>query len=399
MTAFKRTSLADQRPAVEVAPDNGPFRQIWLLANVWLVFLAFPVLSVIVDDLSMTRKGITVGLLAVFAVIHMLAYTEMIRRELGLGPEINRSTMWFAVLTSIIVVAFVVGSWSVLAVLPFLVSFAIFHFTWRTALIVIALSLSAALILPALGGVLGQAWFFSVLVAGVGGAAGLNRLDNERQEDQAVLLTQLAVSHERDRLARDVHDVLGHSLTVVILKTQVCERLLQSLDPELDSPADKVLTQTKLQLAELEAVSRRALGEIRTTVGGLRTADLADELAAARVVLADAEVELTVVGDLDDIAPHWRPLVGWVLREAITNIVRHARATQCQVQLAPTPNATAEHPLIRISDDGVGIGDRQPGNGLVGLRERAEADGASVRVASGNGTIIEVIVPSEEARS
>ncbi|MCP6756967.1 hypothetical protein NL533_35600, partial [Klebsiella pneumoniae] len=78
-----------------------------------------------------------------------------------------------------------------------------------------------------------------------------------------------------------------------------------------------------------------ALAEIRATVVELRAASLVDELAAARTVLADAGVELLVAGQAADVPERWRPLAGWVVREAVTNIVRHARASRCQVHLSP----------------------------------------------------------------
>lgn len=396
MTTMTSPTVTNSTLATEAAAQEATFRRVWLLANVWLLFLTFPVLSIVVDDLSTGRKGAALGLIAVFAVIHMVAYRELIRRGLGLraDPETNRGTVWFVLLVSITAAACLVGSWSALAVVPFLVSFAIYHFSWRTALIIGAISLAAVLVIPALGGVLGQVWFFSVIVLSVGGAAGLNRVDSERQEEQGVLLAQLAVSQERDRLARDVHDVLGHSLTVVILKAQVCERLLGSLDhvaPTTERDIDAVLAQTRAQLAEVESVSRRALSEIRATVGGLRSADLADELAAARVVLADAEVELTIVGEASDISPIERPVLAWVVREAVTNIVRHARATQCQIHLSPNQDSSSEQVLIRIVDNGVGLGTSQPGNGLTGLQERVHASGATLQITSANGTDLSVI--------
>lgn len=402
MTALHHNSPSLPTSTSSASSASATFRQLLLLANVWLLFLVFPVISIVVDDLSTTRRTIAIGLIAVFAVTHVVAYRELIRRGLGLQPEgdVDRGALWFVALVALTVGVCWAGSWSGLSIVPFLVSFGIFHFSWRTALIIGATSLAAVVVAPALAGVLDQAWFFGVLVLSVGGAAGLNRADNEREEERGALLAQLAVSGERDRLARDVHDVLGHSLTVVILKAQVCDRLLQTFDePDAVSSErhDAALSQTRAQLAELESVSRRALSEIRATVGGLRSADLADELAAARVVLADAEVSLTVVGDVGDVAASQRQLVGWVLREATTNIIRHARATQCKIYLGPEVGAPHQGALIRIVDNGVGMGDNEPGNGLTGLRERVEAAGATLLVASDGGTELQIVGPATDS--
>jgi len=174
------------------------------------------------------------------------------------------------------------------------------------------------------------------------------------------------------------------------LKTQVCDRLIQSLE---DSAATTVVVdQTKAQLAEIESVSRRALAEIRATVGGLRTVELSDELAAARVVLADAGVALTVSGHVDQVAPQHRSTVAWVVREAVTNIIRHSRATQCTIELG-----RSEQAVLRVSDNGVGLGASTPGNGLIGLGERVDDAGLSMRVSSVEGTKIEVIASTSES--
>ncbi|MGH1488694.1 MAG: sensor histidine kinase [Acidimicrobiales bacterium] len=395
------------------ATGRNSFRQDWLLANIWLLFLLFPAFTVLVDDLSLSRKAGSLILIAAFAVTHMLAYRDITRRWLGLDPEPgpNRNRWWFTALVAINAVAFLVGSWPLLAVLPFIVSFAMFHFTWRTGAIVGLLSVSTVIILPAFAGVLSHVWFFSIVVLSVGAATGMTRLSEESHTERSLLLRQLAVSQERDRVARDVHDVLGHSLTVVILKTQVCDRLLESLDGTASGQATEpavstVVEQARAQLAEVESVGRRALTEIRATVGGLRSADLANELAAARVVLADAGVELVVNGEASQITIDERSLLGWVVREAVTNVVRHAQATRCQITLTPTDVSAGERVLLRISDDGVGLGSSRPGNGLAGLQERVEANGATLRVTSGGetstskpattGTVIEVLIPASE---
>ena len=149
-------------------------------------------------------------------------------------------------------------------------------------------------------------------------------------------------------------------------------------------------------LAELEAVSRRALAEIRSTVGGLRTAELSDELGAARVVLADAGITLTVNGDVTRVPLQHRALLGWVVREAITNIIRHAQASQCRIDVGCSSETAGEQVLLRIVDNGVGLGMSTPGNGLGGLQERADAAGAALRIRSDRGTEIEVVVPAKQ---
>jgi two-component system sensor histidine kinase DesK len=276
--------------------------------------------------------------------------------------------------------------------MSFVVAFAIFHFGWSTAWIALIVGVALTVLVPLATGSLDELWFMGPIVLSVGVAAMLIRSIEANQAHQADLRTQLAVSGERNRVARDVHDVLGHSLTAVILKAELCQKLLDGV--ESDDEQDRVrLTTCRQQLGELRSVSRSALAEIRATVGGLRAANLSDELTVARTVLADAGVELLVTGDVTDVPEQHRPVLAWVVREAVTNVVRHAEASRCHIELGP--HRTAEPVVLRISDDGVGVvnpssGATVGGNGLRGVRERIEAAGGELRLRSDGGTTLEV---------
>src|SRR5699024_335334 len=150
-----------------------------------------------------------------------------------------------------------------------------------------------------------------------------------RQEEHQRTRQELGLVAERERVARDVHDVLGHSLTVITMKSQLAERLIDA-DPEA----------AKAELAQIQSMTRESLAEIRATVAGLRVtpAGPVREAGLAAGVPADAEA----------VDPRHRLVLAWVLREAITNVVRHSRATRCTVTLAP-------HGLV-VRDDGVGPG-------------------------------------------
>src|SRR5690606_26924226 len=182
-----------------------------------------------------------------------------------------------------------------------------------------------------------------------GVAAMLIRSVETAQSRQADLRTQLALSDERNRVARDVHDVLGHSLTAIVLKAELCQKLLDGVDPD-DAGSRATISTCREQLGELRGVGRGALAEIRATVGGLRAADLADEVTVARAVLADAGVDLLVTGDVADVCEQHRPVLVWVVREAVTNVVRHAQASRCHIELGPPRSAAPV--VLRISDDG-----------------------------------------------
>lgn len=369
----------------------------YVAANLWLLFLLFPLLTTLAADIASWRKTAATVLIVLFAIAHTLGYRSMIRTELGLTPApediegrwlaSHQRELWFIVMAVLTAIGAVVGGWPMLGVTPFLVSYGIFNFSWRAAGWVFGTTLAAVVIPPAIAGVLDELWFFPIIVASVGAGTALVGFSEERVAERAVFEKQIALSDERQRVARDVHDVLGHSLTAVILKGQVIDRMLDRIDPG-DEHSQQLLASAQDQLAELNAVSRRALAEIRSTVGGLRSADLGDEIMAARAVLADAGVTLTVTGDAADVTGGLRPVLGWVVREAVTNVVRHARAENCEIALS----ANGDGAVLQVSDDGVGLSGEE-GNGLSGLRERVAAAGAelSVRAAPGGGTLVEVL--------
>jgi two-component system sensor histidine kinase DesK len=171
---------------------------------------------------------------------------------------------------------------------------------------------------------------------------------------------RLAVENERTRFARDLHDILGHSLTVITVKAELAQRLLD-VDPE----------RTRAELADLERLSRDALADVRRAVEGYRELTLPGELARARAALAAAEIEAHLPNSADEVPTELRELFAWTVREGVTNVIRHSRARTCEVALTPS---SAE-----VRDDGPGAAAPSGGgSGLAGLRERAAAVGATV---------------------
>lgn len=179
-------------------------------------------------------------------------------------------------------------------------------------------------------------------------------LDEARAE-----VARLAAENERSRIARDLHDLLGHSLTTITVKAGLARRLAEH--GEIERAAREV--------TEVEELSRRTLGEVRAAVSGYRDVTLGSELANAREVLRSAGIQLTLPGAVDLVDDDASELFGWVVREAITNVVRHSRATRCTITLGAR--------WIEITDDGRG-GVGGAGNGLCGLSERVAAAGGSV---------------------
>lgn len=367
----------------------------WILASVWLGFLVFPVVAIWGSDETLSRKLVVTALMITFAVVYSHGFKVLNDRfdsQTAPRPDVSNdasarpswldrhpgSFFHFVALVALCITVVAVGGWGMLGTLIFIGAFAMMNLSIPAAVFSFVSVLMASLVLPALADQLDELWFFAAIVATVGLFTLMIRITDERHQERQEFQTRLAVSDERTRVARDVHDVLGHSLTVVTLKTELCQRLLE-LSP--DDP--DALEQCRQELAELNSISRRALAEIRTTVGGLRSAELADELAAARAVLADAGVTLTVTGDHSLLNAGERTLLTWVVRESVTNIIRHAQARNCVI--AFEPEATPPHPVLRITDDGIGLGDRPEGNGLSGMRDRVAARGGSVNVTSPAG--------------
>jgi two-component system sensor histidine kinase DesK len=192
---------------------------------------------------------------------------------------------------------------------------------------------------------------------------------------------RLAATAERERIGRDLHDLLGHTLSLITLKLELSRKLF-----DRDSEA------ARREMEEAEKVARHALAEVRAAVSGIRATDLAAELAAARLLLESSAVSLD-----SDVLPLSLPLevergLALILREAITNIARHARATQARVSIVVVDQVLR----LSIEDNGRGgIGGNGNGNGLNGMRERVSALGGSLEVDSpvGRGTRLHIRVP------
>ncbi|SEK28452.1 sensor histidine kinase [Streptacidiphilus jiangxiensis] len=197
-----------------------------------------------------------------------------------------------------------------------------------------------------------------------------------REARQAV--AALAASDERLRLARDLHDLLGHSLSLITLKTELTARFMDQERYE----------EARSQVDDIEKVSRQALVDVREAIGGYRRPKLAVELAAARTALSAADIAIDAPLSLADPRPglgaEEEGALGWALREGITNVVRHSGATQCRIRLIEdhAPDGRLGRVLtLEIADNGTGGGKQArhgvPGNGLTGLSERlALADGS-----------------------
>lgn len=356
-------------PRVPPAEDRS-----WWFAAVWLVFLVLPV-SALLDSSAGPAARLSTGLaLAGFAAVYVLAF-----RNPSLMPPHRcpaSTAAWFAALAVLAAATVpVLGVWA-FGLSPYLAALLTFQLPLRQGLAALA-GLLAVVVAVVLTGLLppGSEWVLVMHLTSTVILGGM-RLAMHRDEQQAALAAELALVREREQLARDVHDLLGHSLTVITLKAELAQRLL-GREPE----------RARAELDDVLRISRDSLAEVRATVGRLRTPDFAEQLEAARTALGAAGIAAELEGRADDVVGPRRGLFAWALREAVTNVVRHSHASRCTVRWTPT--------ALVVADDGDGILAPE-GHGLQGLRERVAQAGGTVSVHGGDeeeGTVVEVRVP------
>jgi two-component system, NarL family, sensor histidine kinase DesK len=190
-------------------------------------------------------------------------------------------------------------------------------------------------------------------------------------------IEHLARVVERERIARDLHDVLGHTLSVVILKSELAGKLMEN-DPE----------RAAKEIGDVEQISREALAEVRNAIGGYRAGGLEEEFARAASTLETAGVIPDCQSVPVALSAAQETVLALAVREAVTNVVRHARAGRCQVRLAQVDG----HCKLEIQDDGRG-GSQVEGNGIRGMRERVEALGGTLGRETNAGTRLTILLP------
>jgi len=238
---------------------------------------------------------------------------------------------------------------------------------------------------------LGWPWVFigsAVLVSMAVGVMNIFFRRNQQQDAELRLthdeVRRLAATAERERIGRDLHDLLGHTLSLVAVKSELAKRLLDR-DPQA----------ARREIAEVERVAREALAQVRSAVTGIRAAALVSELASARLLLESAGVTFDYRAPESPLPAEIETALALALREAVTNIQRHARATRAQVEFTLEENRVR----MRVSDDGRG-GIAAQGNGLTGMRERIEAMGGILAIHSerGHGTGLGIALPLSVAQ-
>ncbi len=352
-----------------------------LFAGVWLIFLISPIVDAI--DLGTVRGYAGAVVLVAFGGTYLIAaraFRSVVAREQARSR--TTTTIWVGAMLGLALAAvallgteglstapyvavlgpIVFGRWAVAWV--FLVAgFAELTYRWIAHTWTDTQGLATGTLSAGLA-----VWGFVLVLQ--------RNIDQARSRE---VEAQLALISERDRFARDLHDILGHSLTVITVKAELAGRLLEA-SPE----------RARSEVADLERLSREALADVRRAVAGYREISLAAEIVRAHGALSSAGIEPQAPTEIPALPSDVDEMFAWTVREGVTNVLRHSRASHCRISVTPAS--------LVITDDGRGVGPAgapAEGNGLRGLRERARLAGVELRVepAEPRGTRLEVLVP------
>ncbi|EOM76602.1 sensor histidine kinase [Rhodococcus rhodnii] len=349
-----------------------PVRHGWLWAIPWTPFLLFPLGGILASEAAAPLRWLSVAATVAFGVLFVVAFRDSEELDRGFG---RAEVIVVAALCALAAVSIPVLGVSSLGFLPFLVSYAMFAVGLRAGLITGALALALSIVVPPLSGASGAGqWLFTLILLPVVVIGATTHIFESGAVQRRNLEERLAIAADRNRVARDIHDILGHGLTVIAVKSELAQTMVD-LDPE----------RARTEMREVHELARSALADVRDTVAELREPTVAASLDAARTMLSAAGIELGV--HAEHVSPQHEPVFAWIVREAATNVVRHSRAGRCTVAVEPGH--------ITIEDDGIGLGESRHGNGLRGIVERAREIGGSVDLAESptGGARIEVTVP------
>ena len=356
-------------------PENLPLRswRRWFHYDhtVWLVFVGFWFLSPWLDQTSRARWLGLVLVVVLFIPSYLFAHS---------GPNRFR---WVGVLAmfvlGVVYVPFNPSAWGIFIYVA--VSVPEFSESTNTVIGLFLLQCATIAIESWLLHLSAWVWSLAISMPLLFGMNQLRRKQKYRSDAKLRMaqeeIEQLAKTAERERIARDMHDILGHSLSLIVLKSELAGRLLASQP-----------TRAALEIAEIETTARQALAEVRKTITGYRSEGFASELMRAAQVLETAGIRLNRPAKAPYLTPRHEATLSLVLREAVTNIVRHAGASECSIEVSTAEDRTQ----LVIADDGRGD-IRQEGNGLRGMRERVQELGGSLSLDSNRGTRLQIELP------
>ncbi|WP_433617632.1 sensor histidine kinase [Dactylosporangium sp. CA-139114] len=366
-------------PNAQPARGPGAGRFFWLWAAVWLFYMTGPILDGWHRP-EIWQRAVSLAAALGFCAVYLSGFLSVRRRYrfTGQPPAPAEGVVRVGAMVVLAAILTVVVGESGLTSLVYIGVTGVFAFPPRGAWSVVLGSALVAGVLPRVV----PGWdgtidlVFAVMVAALA-VWGVTRVvqRNGQLAEAREEITRLAIAAERNRFARDMHDLLGHSLTVVSVKSELAARLVQ-LAPE----------RAEAELTDIQRLVREALADVRAAVAGYREMSLATELASARSALdaAGIEADVPVTGEVVD--PQRQELFAWVVREGVTNVVRHSDAKHCWIRLG--------HTAVEISDDGRGpqgpVEEPEPeegrgGHGLGGLRERLDAAGCVLSIGRRDG--------------
>lgn len=327
----------------------------------WLSFFIYPVAALVTARFDRDSRVFGLALLLALALLWGWFWLRIVS-----GPDRRFAVPVTAAATLLLVVFTLRTPPQYGSLFLYAVIMAGAAFNWRVGLL-------AVLLLSVLSGAVELARGESVTNATgqflnellVGGTAVAGRLLIQANQQLSLAreqIARLAVGEERLRFARDLHDLIGHSLSVIALKSELAGRLIKTT-PGLAAH----------EVEDIENVARDALREVREAVAGYRQPTLAAELAGAHEALTAAGIEYHVDQDHAPLPPAVEAVLAWTVREGVTNVMRHSQAKRCAIRIA----ARDGRATVEVVDDGRG-GTLQPGSGLRGLRERVLERGGTL---------------------
>ncbi|GAA4550984.1 sensor histidine kinase [Amycolatopsis samaneae] len=357
-----------------LGPDEGPGKRMWPFSGVvfLLPFLVPIVPSVFEADSPGWAKAVILAAVGAYSLAY-LAFPAAFRRPL------RDKLVFSAVMLGLgLLVFWLLGynTW----LLVYATATLAFMLPSGWALLLDGAALVVALLWMVLAGKFGEhkgdLISTASITSGMFFMANMVRAIKRLQRANHEIAT-LAVVNERERVARDLHDLLGHSITTITVKAGVARRVLESAG---DIP------RAVEEIREVEALSRSALSDVRATVSEYREVSLSAELVGARAALRAAEIDADLPHAVDNVRPEYQHTFGYVLRETVTNVLRHSGAKKVKVRLGRN--------WLEIEDDGRAE-EIVPGNGLRGLTERLGAIGGTLRTAvrAGGGLTVRAEVP------
>ena len=368
---MKENSTAKIPPTMTIA-QPAPSRA---LAAFWLIYLLFVFIEPYLGHQSWQYWAIAAASIVLFVPLYFTAFRRGLDR-----PELAR---WYALAMVVLGIVLVPVNIGGATYVIFAASIVAFAFQRRRDVVLAVVGMTALLTAAILLSRPHFEWwmlFQPLVVLTVGGG---NVLVAEERRRTAVVrraqeeVEEMAKVAERERIARDLHDLLGHTLSVIALKAELAAKL------SVDDPQ-----RAAQEIRDVEQVSREALTEVRHAIEGFRNKGFAGELWNARRALDAAGI--TLEADVEPMAapPRQETVLALILREAVTNVIRHAGATRCRITLA----ADASDIALVVEDDGRG-GEPVYGNGLAGMRERVTAAAGSIVISGERGMRVSVRLP------